>query len=717
MRCVRCLSWPPQAVDWPTRHRNYDWPDSATVDDVVHNGCDVVPVAHRQCKQHVVIGEYQWRLSFSRAEIVLINSWMPVQQVVYHMLRVFMKAERLTDSADNTGASKLSNYHLKTLMLWACEMKPKSWWTDDLNLVRICVQLLHSLAVRLTEARCLHYFINDCNLVDNSFDLEMIASRLVSISRPWLSSWFVNNYIRKCCQLCPRNVSRIFDDVVTTTELQNAVSAIVDWRLNTTLRHSWDVHEFAKCSIAFCICTKSLTVWSIHSWLYLVTISANFHVYIVSVAFLHVACKTQRTGMDNELMDVLAETIGLFTGPRRYSHQRGSSLSLSKAAKLMKAVMNKSRSTVQLIKIELSKAYLYRALRCKDSDSDTIYCLANVYLAVLYYATRQYQTAIDHCTLVMRSRDHSQCSSRVVQGELLPKVDDDIDVVLGLAVFYRHIKTAALNQQQQTPVAVFTTEPFAHYLHIKCLSVIKCQQLSNTFQSQSSTYQLQSHVKCVSDMQQLYITDILLRQLANGFSVQKCLFKQHFHRCKYSTQCPTELNTSDLFELLEQSAVEQLTTFRQLEARDFGSVVTIVTTDFEALYACKGGDYRRCLQLSTQNVHTLLFADDMSDVLKYPEFIQLLDDDIVSLTALTLIVNPKCRDIVEGVCITQLTLSLYLMTQCQLKLRHSVTSLTRTLDYIKVAQRRHPLYRTLDQLTLKLIARIVFRHLGKYHSE
>ena len=37
--CVRCLSWPPQAADWPTRHRNYGWPDSATLDRVVSNGC------------------------------------------------------------------------------------------------------------------------------------------------------------------------------------------------------------------------------------------------------------------------------------------------------------------------------------------------------------------------------------------------------------------------------------------------------------------------------------------------------------------------------------------------------------------------------------------------------------------------------------------------------------------------------------------------------
>jgi len=125
--CLRCLSWPPQAADWPTRHRNYDWPDSATVNRVVNNGCDVVSVAHRLCRQHKWMSKRQWRLSFSRAEIVLINSWMPVQQIVYHVLRVFMKTKQFTESANNTEAKILSNYHIKTLMLWGSEMKPRSW--------------------------------------------------------------------------------------------------------------------------------------------------------------------------------------------------------------------------------------------------------------------------------------------------------------------------------------------------------------------------------------------------------------------------------------------------------------------------------------------------------------------------------------------------------------------------------------------------------------
>jgi len=59
-----------------------------------------------------------------------------------------------------------------------------------------------------------------------------------------------------------------------------------------------------------------------------------------------------------------------------------------------------------------------------------------------------------------------------------------------------------------------------------------------------------------------------------------------------------KLDTSELVELLNQSAVEHLTTFRQLESQKFGSVIIIVTTDFEALYvvcSCLSRTYMRWL--------------------------------------------------------------------------------------------------------------------------
>jgi len=718
VRCIRCLSWPSQAADWSTRQRNYDWPDSATVDRVVNNGCDVVHVAHHQCRHDERMSMYQWRLSFSRAEIISINSWMPVQQIVYHMLRVFMKAKQLTDSVDNTRTKILSNYNIKTLMLWACELKPRSWRTDDLNLIRTCVELLHTLAVWLSEARCQNYFIHDCNLldhVDNSLSTSQRAvSELMSVTETSLCDWFINCCIRQCAQLCPQHIARLFDDVSTSTRLQNAVAAVVDWRMNVQPTLSYHSFVSTHTMIANVVSDSSLTVPSCMYWIReLPVIYEDLLVYFLAVSFLHVAVKISKNSLTNELLDVLS-TIFLQSNPvcHRRIARHSSVLSLSQAAKLMKVVANKSRSTVQLIEIELSKLYLHRALRCKDSDSDSIYCLANVYLAVLYYTTGQYQTAIDHCTLVTRSQDHLQCSSHVVQGELLPKIDDDIDIVLGLAVFYQYVLSAALNQRQTQYVSIFATELFTYYLKMKFLAVTKYPIV--TEMSSCDTDILPRCVKRILEIDQPFISDILLYKSiistlkSADNSTMELVSCGRFDRFVTSE---TELNTSQLATLLQKSAVEHLTTSRHLEAQQFGSVATVVTTDFEALYAYKHGDYQRCLQLSTPNVRTLLYARSLSHVLIKPPFIELFDDDIVSLTALTLVVNPECRERTDDASIGQLTLSLYLMTQCQLKLRHSLMSVAETVDHIEVAQRRHPVRRSLDQLTLKLAERKILMYL------
>jgi len=706
VRCMRCLSWPPQAADWLTRHRNYGWPDSATLDRIVSNGCDVVGVAHRQCTQHEWMGKFQHRLSFSRAEIVLINSWMPIQQIVYHMLRHFVKTERLTDCADN---SRASNYHIKTLMLWACELKPRRWWTDDVNLVRNCVELLHILAEWLTYRRCQHYFISSCNLIDNSFNVTNIRDQLMSIDETWLAMWFVDNYMQKCLQLSPDYISRLFCDVRTRVELKNAISTLVAWKQNNSVFDVWLMFVSTEQGILFVINDFSLDARScVYFMTELEKIDSRLSVYFTAVAFLHVACRSLRHGLSDEMLDVLATACGQFISKRRYTIDSASRLALGQAVKLMKVMANKSLSTTSLIEIELSKAYLYRALRCKDSDSDSIYCLANVYLAVLYYTTGQYQTAIDHCTLVTRSQDQSQCSSHVVQGEVLPTIDDDVDNMLGLSELYHSVRTAALKQKRQPQlVSVFTTELFAYYMRIRCLSVTKCHQ----FVHMSTSYGFKRYGVCIYDTQQLFIGDVLLFLSVRRRS--KFLDKSVCPKPQRTLINTNECNTSDLGELLQKSAVEHLTTYRRLVARDFGCVATIVTTDFEALYAYKRGDYQQCLQLSTQNVQTLLYADFMQELPLLPPFLYFFDDEMLSLTALTLMVNPECRHTDRYARITQLTLSLYLTTRCQLKLLHSVSSVAQILEYSKIAKREMSAYAVLDHLTLKLIKRIIVSYVNR----
>ena len=215
-----------------------------------------------------------------------------------------------------------------------------------------------------------------------------MASKLRLIDERRLAVWFLENYIVLCAQLCSKDVSRLFDDVSTTTTLQNAVSAVVVWRKYISRDDSWSGVYIAERNIPVIVSVVSLTARSCLCWMNeLRKIDTRLPVFFTAIAFLHVAYKISRRGFTNELMGVLA-TTGQQIDTRRFSSQCGSVLSLGEAAKLMKVVANKSLSTMSLIETELTKAYLYRALRCKDSGSDSIYCLTNVYLAVLYYTLK-----------------------------------------------------------------------------------------------------------------------------------------------------------------------------------------------------------------------------------------------------------------------------------------------------------------------------------------
>ena len=85
-------------------------------------------------------------------------------------------------ASDDTETELLSNYHVKTLMLWAYELKPKSWWIDETSVVKICVELLHMLTGWLTDEYCPRYFINSScdllNLYDASHSTESSSSSM-----------------------------------------------------------------------------------------------------------------------------------------------------------------------------------------------------------------------------------------------------------------------------------------------------------------------------------------------------------------------------------------------------------------------------------------------------------------------------------------------------------------------------------------------------------
>jgi len=741
--CMHSLVWPPQAADWPTRYRKYGWPDSTTIDCVVSKGSDVVAVAHTQCKLYEWMSDHQWRLSFSRAEVELINRWMPEQQIVYHMLRVFMKTERLRDSASGT----ISNYHIKTLMLWACELQPRSWWTSKSSLVAICAHLLRRFSIWLTAAHCQHYFVSKCNLFStyvNSFELQTAAAICQSMSEESLAQWFVDNYVRKCAKLCPDNTVLLFEDMQTNAQLQNAMSAIKRWKQHVGL--GLPVHVFMMNDVFSAILmSETFSDGGVSKFLALGSClmsviekyealklpdSLSFSTFLNLM--LSMLCITEREFVIPHLdgfVDCMCDFIHRYNldypenkNPDLYNlmsslffSQKNSAEFQDRAATLMKFLSVKEYGPEDWASVTIANVSLHIALRSGGAKNNGVYCLTNVYVAVLYYITGQYQTAIDHCTLVTRSQRHSsKCSSHVVDGKLLPKIDDNIDNALGLSVLYQYIRMTALNQREQNTqhVGIFTTEMFAHYVTLKCLLYAKCflAQVSLVRSTAMSMkfyvcQELEFYRRHMLESNRLSVSDLLLAKLPN---LRLCSGGRDMVDLSVLTENPPKL--SELTQLLRQNSVENLLSCPRFREQNFGPVFL---TYFEPLILFRCCLYEKCIQICHEIAMKMINSSDACVPLMsttYCEFVQLMDTDLVSLMGLMILVNPDITHAFHTITISQLPLSLYLITRCmQLLLRQDVASLLQTLDLVDESLRRASFRRMFDIPVLHLSRKLLLQ--------
>ena len=191
--CIWCPQWPKEAKYWPFRRRQHGWPTNANIRKIVQSGCHVVNAKHPACRNDV----FQCRLSFSVAEVILLHSWTPIQQIVYHMLRFFAKRELIKKNCPKED-EVLSTYHFKTLMLWSCEEMPQDWW-NSLSVIEICCRLLRRVSEWLKMSYCPNYFIPQANLFHELMNTTVVnetIKRLNELCRSdILISWFAEKYI------------------------------------------------------------------------------------------------------------------------------------------------------------------------------------------------------------------------------------------------------------------------------------------------------------------------------------------------------------------------------------------------------------------------------------------------------------------------------------------------------------------------------------------
>ena len=216
---IICYSWPPEASEWINRPRKHGWPDDQTISLVLEGGCHIVPVAHDDCAED----EFQWRISFSRAEVVLMKAMTPSQHYIYHMMRYFVKKELIQKGLRNSDQA-VTMYVVKTLMLWQCEKKSAKFWRMQ-NTIELCRRLLKTLLKWLTNGNCENYFMIKCNLFYHKIahaNKKIVMDKMLKytdLNR--LSEWFDReneSYHRRCSEIKGRATLSFQDCLVLTEE-------------------------------------------------------------------------------------------------------------------------------------------------------------------------------------------------------------------------------------------------------------------------------------------------------------------------------------------------------------------------------------------------------------------------------------------------------------------------------------------------------------------
>ena len=631
----------------------------------------------------------------------------------------------------------MCNYHIKTSMLWACELKPQHWWNDGSTLVRKCLHLLRFLEEWLTKMRGQHYFINSVHFHDcfNKFYTDTISAVVKSSTEDSLATWFVHSYIRQCAKLCPHSVSIVFSDLATSEVPTDMLSAIMQWRdhvcsrtvVNTTmLLLFYCIVPFAnRPSIAqgqhissIVLSLPQIDEHALQCFCYMFLMNKHLglvhpkHVTTVNDFIAHIICGLCSSADERLKLQCFSLASSAF---HSMSH-------FQKAVILMELVASKHRNKRELLLTELTKLSLQSALHYSNSERDSVRCLALTYLSVLYYTTGQCQAAIDHLTLAMKLQDRShccKCASHIVDGKLLTKIDANIDSALGLVVFYQYVLTMALNQQQTDHIGVFTLELFAHYFTIKHLLIAKCRCVPKA-REEEITQAVQCYLE--EELESCYSTVLSSARLLTSDLMLCKLVSNSYHRGR--TVLVTRNSTSgidrrQIVDFITDLSLHQLLTYRHLILpRDTQTVIAGNKSDFLALYLYRCQFYEQCEQLCRQTVRDLI-DDDSRNIprlsIVYYEFLQLMDDDVVSLIGLTLLIRKtgiwSCLG--EPVTITQLTLSVYLLIKCQLRFRSAVDlgTLAVILDWIATALKTIPVGESVDHLMLKLAERYAVMHI------
>ncbi|KAJ7374333.1 hypothetical protein OS493_007421 [Desmophyllum pertusum] len=155
---LHCPCWPEDAKDWLCRERKNGFPSPDVAKAVLEYGVDLVPKSKLISGNHSKKNQsskFLWRISFSVAELLLVNTWSEAQRICYRYSKTF-----LTCDLRHLG---ISTYAGLNLMLWLIEETRSDLWIDR-NLV-LCVKMFFERLEKCCfRGFCPHYFVPTNNV-------------------------------------------------------------------------------------------------------------------------------------------------------------------------------------------------------------------------------------------------------------------------------------------------------------------------------------------------------------------------------------------------------------------------------------------------------------------------------------------------------------------------------------------------------------------------
>ena len=169
---LSCSDWPECAHEWLSRRRIHGWPSKELIKQCKSLGFIVVSACHPASDEK----QFQWRISFSHQERLLVTQFNSVQLKCYILLKIIKEELIKQHIKEDT----LTSYHLKTCMLYILENTPSELWIPE-NLVGCLIMCLRQIHLWIRDEKIPNYFIPGENMLDRITKPELrqkLAARI-----------------------------------------------------------------------------------------------------------------------------------------------------------------------------------------------------------------------------------------------------------------------------------------------------------------------------------------------------------------------------------------------------------------------------------------------------------------------------------------------------------------------------------------------------------